>query len=248
MTPFRITAACRGMTRTLIVLILVLPAVVSGQIQSITTSLDYSFALSKRLNVQSAPAIGGGVEIRLGLYENISLGVTGGYASYAIDQPDELNQWNWNFWNERYYLKIQSDLRADPNLSANIDAVQSMSVIPVMLSIIYGYAAGENLTIAPKVAGGVSFFTRKLYADETWTKKFPAAGYTLTYNLRNFAPDKKGNVFVGALGCDIDYRFSGDVSLAASVQYRKYVSTSSGFDVFPFGDECLFKLGLTFLY
>jgi hypothetical protein len=234
--------------RALIVLGLVLPAVASGQIQSITTSMNYAFVMSKRLNVQSASAVGGGAELRLRLYEDVSLCVSAAYSSYAIKQPDELNQWNWNFWNDRYYPKIQSDMRADPNLTAQIGSVQSMDAIPVMLSVIYGCAPGERLTITPRVGGGVSFFTRKLYADETWTKQFPQAAYTLTYNLRNFAPDKKGSVFLLAFGCGVAYRIAGDVNVTADVQYRKYVSASSGYAYFPFDDECLITLGLTFLY
>jgi len=237
-----------SMACTLILSVLVLPAVVSGQIQSITASFDYGFALKKRLNVQSASAIGGGAEMRMNVFENISIGVSAAYASYAIDQTDALNQWNWNFWNDRYYPKIQSDMRADPNLSAQIGSVQKMDAIPVMFSVFYSFAAGERFTIAPNVAGGISFFTRKLYADETWTKQFPQAGYTLTYNLRNFAPDKKGNVFALALGCDAAYRISSDVNLSANVQYKTYVSSSSGYADFPFDDECVITLGLTFLY
>lgn len=248
MTPQGMRVACWKTARTILVLCAALQPAAFGQIQSITTSVDYAFALSKRLNVESASAIGGGAEVRLCLYENTSLAISAAYASYAIEQPDALNNWNWNFWNERYYPKIQSDMRADANLTATIGSVQSMEAIPVMLSVLYSYAADDRLTIRPRVGGGVSFFTRKLYADETWTKQFPQAAYTLTYNLRNFAPDKKGTVIALGLGCEAAYRIASDVHVTALAQYRTYLSSSSGYADFPLADECVLKLGLTFLY
>ncbi len=248
MTPRRITSKRGSVTCVLAVLLLVLPAAASGQIQSITARADYAFAMKKRLNVQSATAIGGGVEMRVKLYEGLSLGVAGAYQSYTIEQSDALAQWNWVFWNDRYYPKIQSDMRADPNLSAQIGSAQSMDAIPVMLSFIYNLEAGSDFLVAPRVSGGVVFFTRKLYVDETWTKQYPQAGHSLTYNLRNFAPDKNGNVVSLALGCDAAYAISADVKVSAGAEYRSYLSSSSGYELFPFENECLITLGLTFLF
>jgi hypothetical protein len=237
-----------GLIRTLSFLLLVSSVAVYGQIQSITTTAIYGVGLSKRLNVESASAIGGGVEVTLKLSGSYSIGLQAGYASYSISQTDQLNNWNWNFWNDRYYPKIQSDMRADQNLSAQIGSVQAMDEIPVMLVVHYHAPAGERLGIVPCVGAGLSFFNRKLYADETWTKQFPQTQYTLTYNLRNFAPPKKGNALVLALGCDATYRIGGDVNIIAGAHYRSYLSATSGFEEFPLASGFNIKLGLNFLY
>jgi hypothetical protein len=236
------------MIRTLSLFLLVSAVAVYGQIQSITTTASYGIGLSKRLNVETASAAGGGVEVTLKLSGDYSVGLQAGYASYSISQTDQLNRWNWNFWNDRYYPKVQSDMRADPNLSAEIGSVQTMDEIPVMLAVHYHVSAGERLEIVPGVGAGLSFFSRKLYADETWTKQFPQSQYTLTYNLRNFAPPKKGNALVLALGCDATYHIGGDVNIIAGAHYRSYLSATSGFEEFPLASGCIIKLGLNFLY
>jgi len=246
--PAHIVRQRMRLIRTFILLVVAYSVSARAQIQSISTFAEYASPLNKRLNVQSASAIGGGVEVSLKLYENASIGLRAAYVSYSIDQPDQLNQWNWNFWNDRYYPKIQSDMRADPNLTAQIGSFQSMDMIPVSVAVNYSAMVDDNLTIVPKLAGGVSFFTRKLYADETWTKQFPRAEYTLTYNLRNFAPEKKGTVIFLAPGCDAGYQISSDVSITVGVQYKHYVSSITGHGDFPLENEIIAKLGLTFFY
>jgi hypothetical protein len=229
-------------------LLAALPALTVAQVQAISASASYSFAMHKQSNVEEAEAFGGGAELRLGLAGGLAIGLSGAYTVYAIEQPDALNQWEWKFWNDRYYPKIQSDMRADPNLTSQIGYVQSMSSLPVMLSALYDLAPAENLTLTPRIGWGIAFFSRKLYADETWTKQFPDADYTLTYNLRNFAPEKKGDIFLGAIGCDVAYRVAGDLNLTGSAEYRKYFPASGDYGAFPFSDELGFRLGLTFLY
>ena len=248
MTRIVLTSKCFGMIRALSFLLLAATFVVQGQIQSITTTASYGVGLGKRLNVESASSVGGGVEVTLKLSGAYTLGLRAGYASYSINQTDQLNQWNWNFWNDRYYPKIQADMRADPNLSAQIGSAQSMDEIPVMVVAQYHALTGERLEIMPEIGAGLSFFTRKLYADETWTKQFPQADYVLTYNLRNFAPPKKGNALILALGCNATYRFGKDVNIVAGAQYRNYMSATSGFEAFPLASGVIINFGLNFLY
>jgi hypothetical protein len=236
------------MVRKLSFLLFVVTFALQGQIQSISTLASYGLGLSKRLNVESASAMGGGIEVTLKLSGSYTLGLQAGYASYSINQTDQLNQWNWNFWNDRYYPKIQADMRADANLTAQIGSVQTMDEIPVMVAVHYHAPAGERLEIVPGIGAGLSLFTRKLFADETWTKQFPQAQYSLTYNLRNFAPPKKGNALILALGCDATYRIGRDVNIIAGAQYRSYLSATSGFEEFPLASGIIINLGLNFLY
>jgi hypothetical protein len=229
---------------------IVCTADVSAQLRSITVYSEYASPLAKRLDVQRADAVGGGVDISYSVLGNFCIGLRGGYALYAIDQTDQLNRWGWTFWNDRYLNKIQADMRADPSLSTVIGSVQKMDLIPATLHLDYVYEADERLMITPSISGGVSFYTRRLFADETWTKTFPAADYSFTYNFRNYAPMKKGNVLHAGFGCVLQYRVFTDVDVSAGAFYTLYAATGNkdGYAAFPFENEANIRLGLNFMY
>jgi hypothetical protein len=234
----------------LLAAMLAAPTAGSAQLRSITVYSEYTAPVTRRIAVQHISGVGGGVDIAFSLSERVSLGLRGGYTLYSLDQPDQLNQWNWNFWNDRYLNKIQSDMRADPSLSAVIGSIQKMDLIPVLMHLDYAFVPAEGFAITPSVSGGVSFYTRRLYADETWTKQFPAAEYSFTYNFRNFAPAKKGNAFQAGIGCTVQYRIFSDVNISAAGFYTQYVSgvNANGYAAFPFENEMNVRLGLDFLY
>ena len=222
----------------------------SAQLRSIAVYAGYASPFGKRIDVQRIDAVGGGVDIAYALTERVSMGLRGGYALYSIDQTDQLNRWGWVFWNDRYLNKIQADMRADPLLTSVIGSVQKMDLIPVALHLDYAFAAAEQFTVSPSVSGGVSFYTRRLYADETWTKAFPAANYSFTYNFRNFAPAKNGTVFHAGIGCMLHYRAFSFVNVSAAALYTQYLSTvnAAAYAGFPFENEMDIRLGLEFLY
>lgn len=220
------------------------------QIQAITASFSYSLPLNKRLNVQTMSGIGGRIRMSIGLSDELILGLNSGYSSYSVNQTDQLNRWNWNFWNERYYNKIQADLRADPSLSVNYGSVQKMDFIPVVLTLAYAIKAQDDLVLAPMVGAGMIFYARTLYIDETWTKVFPAAAYSFTYSFRNFAPAKKGNLPVVNVGCDIRYQLFSEVGLQAGVLYEQFLpfNGGTGYGEFLTTNDLTLSLGLTFQY
>ena len=148
-----------------------------AQIQSVTAFADYSVALSKRMAITNATAVGGGVKIKYRIFDNFNLGLVGGYKLYSVNEPDVLKTWGWQFWTDRYYTKILSDLQADPNLSVEIGAEQKMDLLPLVLFIDYNLDATQNLRITPSVGGGVYFYTRRMFAIENWSKDFPSANY-----------------------------------------------------------------------
>ncbi len=222
----------------------------AAQLRSIEVYTNYASPFSKRMAVQRIDGVGGGVDITYSLAEHVSIGLRGGYVLYSIDQTDQLINWGWTFWNDRYLNKIQADMRADPSLSSVIGSVQKMDLIPVALHLDYAFAAAEKFTITPSVAGGLSFYTRRLYADETWTKQFPAANYSFTYNFRNFAPAKKGTTFHAGVGCLLNYRVFSDVNITTAAMYTQYVSTvnQAAYAAFPFENEMDIRLGVEFVY
>lgn len=221
-----------------------------GQIKNITLVSDYSFAQNKRLQITKADAVGALVSIKVNVIDNFNFTFSSGYKLYSLNEPDVLATWDWDFWTNRYYPKILSDLSADPNLSVEIGAVQKMDLIPVIVLLNYDFQLTDEVSITPSVGGGVYFYTRRMFATETWSKRFPQADYTLTYSYRNFAPDKKGNPFFSKLGLDVTYNLLSYLDITASSYYTKVFETegSMGFDMFPFSSELSFNLGLSFKY
>ncbi len=223
----------------------------SAQIQSVNVFTDYSGVMGKRFNVDHATAMGVGANLKFKLAGNFSLGLTAGYRLYSIRQANQLFDWNWKFWNDRYYTKIVSDLKADPSLSVNIGSVQKMDAIPVILHLDYNIAVRSKLTIVPSIGGGIIFYTRKMFAVETWSKQFNTAGnYVFTYSFRNFAPDKTGNPLLIKAGLDASYKLFSDVNLSGGAYYTYFIPTGTNFGYFgfPFKDELNLKLGLNFIY
>jgi len=221
-----------------------------AQLRSFSVYSEYAAPLAKRSDVMRIDAVGGGVQIAYTLAGNVSIGLKGGYALYSLEQTDQLVRWGWTFWNDRYLNKIQADMRADPMLSAVIGSVQKMDLIPVAVQIDYAIDVSERLVVMPSVSGGMSFYTRRLYADETWTKKFPAADYSFTYNFRNYAPAKKGSVLSAGIGCTLKYRIFSDVSVTAGASYVQHLSAGNdaSYAAFPVENEVDLRIGLDFHY
>lgn len=218
-------------------------------IKSIQVGADYSLPLSKRINVENIDAVGGILKINFGLYENLSFSFAGGYKLYSISQTNQLLGWGWVFWNDRYLNKIESDIKADPNLSVEIGSVQKMDVIPAIITFDYQIDLTEKLRLTPIAGGGIYFYTKRLYAKETWTKQFPKENYSFTYTFRNFAPNKKGNPFVILGGFNLNYNFTEGFGLNGEVLYSQVLSAENmGFAEFPFDNELSLKLGLTINY
>ncbi len=229
---------------------LFIPFVLEAQLQSITTFSEYSSTLSKRLDVKNADAVGGGVDVVYSVAKNITVGLRAGYYLYSVNQTDQLNRWGWRFWDDRYLNKIQADMRADPSLSAVIGSAQKMDLIPVSLHCDYIFVVAENLTMVPTLGAGIAFYKRRLFADETWTKVFPAANYSFTYNFRNFAPAKNGNPIFGTAGVSVRHKMFSTIGIVSSLQYTQYLETknSFGYNEFIFTNEFGIRLGLEFFY
>lgn len=221
----------------------------NAQIHSIKFFSDYSFALNKVSAVENADAVGGGVKVKFVLSENFYFGFTGGYKLYSISQPDDINTWGWVFWTDRYSNKINSDLIADPNLSVVITSVQKMDLIPFTLFAEHEIPLTEKFSVSTSAGVGIYFYTKRLYAVETWSKKFPAENYTFTYSYRNFAPRKKGSPFFANAGVDLNYSIDESFLIAGSLNYNHALLSSKPSDEnFPFKNEINFNFGITILY
>jgi len=234
----------------IISLMLLMITMASGQtLKDIRIYSDYSSGIDTRFLVWKATAVGGGADINFELYEGLTLGLSAGYQLFTINQDSVIKQLNWDFWEYRYKGNISVDL-TDTTIKATISPFEKMDVLPVKLNLEYNYSPLEGLTITPSLGGGIIFYTRRIYIQETWSKYYPSVGYTFLYSYRNFAPFKSGNPLFVSGGLNATYDFGEIFSLYAGFNYNYILPTEGdyGYDLFPFKKYYSVKLGLTFIY
>jgi len=223
---------------------------VGAQIQSISFYSNYAVALGKRLAVTNATAVGGGVELRIGVLDNYSVSIVGGYDLFSLQQDSALAQWNWRFWTERYQGIVRDNLASDSSLSATLNRVQKMDLLPLLLTVNAEFTPSKDFTLRPFVGGGFLFYTRRMYLVEDWQKRFSAIGYTFEYSYRNFAQNKVGNPAVLIGGVTAGYQVNDFITLDVAARYLTVLPTTGklGFDEFPFTSALDFKVGVSLLY
>ncbi len=236
--------------RTLVLAYFVAASSAFGQIHSVQFFGNYSAALGKRIHVTKATSFGGGAEVRFQIGGGVYLNLSGGYERYSIDQDSALARWNWRFWNERYSGIVRENLTTNPSLSATLTPVQFMEAIPIMLTVGTEFMLSESFIVRPALGGGAFFFTRSLYLDEQWQKRFDSQNHTFEYRYQNFASDKKGNPLIVAGQVEMGYLFAEGFSFDASVRYVHVLSTPGkfGYNDVPLSGALSVLLGISFLY
>lgn len=220
------------------------------KISSIAFYADYSYPLKKRLLVTKIDAVGGGADVSFSILKNFEIGLNLGYSLFSLQQDSAIKLWNWRFYTERYAGIIRDNLRADSTLAAYLNPIQKMDLVPVQFSIKGLFNPIRSIFIKPQIGAGIYFYTRRLYLEETWRKKFDEANYTFEYSYRNFATNKYGNP-VGVFGLiEFDYQPSEIFTIGTAFGYNYFFRTPGkfGYDQFPINDYFNFKIFLTFLY
>lgn len=236
----------------LIIIFVILKTHSFGQLKlsSISFYSDYSYPFNKRLSVTKIDGVGGGVSISLSIFKFLNLNLIGGYTLFSLQQENAIQQWNWRFYTERYAGIIRDNLRADSSLSAFLNPIQKMDLLPVQFSISTSYRLFNRLTLKPQFGVGIYFYTRRLYLEEVWRKKFDEVNYTFEYSYRNFASNKYGNPFGMFSLIEFDYQPSDIFTIGTALGYNYFFKTKGkyGFDQFPIEDYFNFKIYLSFLY
>ncbi len=220
------------------------------KLSSVSFYTDYSYPLSKRLKVTKIDAVGGGAEIDFSIFKNIYLAFTTGYSLFSLQQEDAIKQWNWRFYTERYAGIIRDNLRADSTLAAYLNPIQKMDLIPVQISVKGNFKINNSFFIKPQIGGGINFYTRRLYLEEVWRKKFSEPDYTFEYSYRNFATNKYGNPLALFGSVEFDYQLNEIFVIGTAFGYKYFLKTKGkfGYDQFPINDYFNFKVYLSFLY
>ncbi len=173
-----------------------------------------------------------------------------GYSLFSLQQDSAIQQWNWRFYTERYSGIIRDNLRADSSLAAYLNPIQKMDLMPIQISLKGNFNFLNSFYIKPQIGAGIYFYTRRLYLEEIWRKKFDEVNYTFEYSYRNFATNKYGNP-VGIFGLvEFDYQPSEIFTIGTAFGYNYFFRTPGkfGYDQFPINDYFNFKIYLTFLY
>lgn len=221
-----------------------------AQLHAVKVFGDYSTALSKRLEVTSASAWGGGFEIDYAVTEVVGVRFVGGYAYYSIDQPNAIENWNWKFWVDRYRGIVAANLASDPALSATLTPQQIVEATPVALMLALRVPLVEGLTVDASGGGGILFFTRKLYIQEEWRKRFQAVDYDFEYSYLNFANPKPGSPWYLVGGAELRYALSSLFECTVGGRFTYVIRTKGkrGYDHIPFRSTAALQLGLNILY
>lgn len=188
-------------------------------------------ALHARLH---APVAG-----RLGLHARLGLDHVG------IDQPDAVERWGWGYWDVLWRSWSRTyDSRDD--IDGAFRPVQHALVVSGALApsvSVGGEARSATLWAGPSL----SYFTRRLYREETWLRRYPTAdSTTFQYTIRNYAPDKTGLRVGVEAGLSARQRLTAGIDLGASVSYRRMTWETRS--VLPFNDLLSVDLGVAVRY
>lgn len=236
------------------------PALQAQLIKSVEAFADYSTALKgfggskdyirPDLKVNDANGMGGGLKVNFNVYDNYYIGVSLGYMLFSVHQDSALDRWNWLFWDTRYKGNVKDALSSDPSLSGILNPIQKLDLVPLIITFNAEFKPAKGLTINPSLGMGVAMYTRRLYLEETWQKKFEQLNYTFGYSYRNFAPDKKGNPFTLSAGVNLAYEFLDGFKVHSEMEYMQFIKTpgTAGSGEFPMEKIINVKLGLTILY
>jgi len=220
------------------------------KLSSISFYTDYSYPVKKRLLVNKIDGVGGGISISFSAFEFLELSFTGGYTLFSLQQENAIQQWNWRFYTERYAAIIRDNLRADSSLAAYLNPIQKMDLMPIQFSISSNFKLLKYFSLKPQIGAGIYFYTRRLYLEEIWRKKFDDLNYTFEYSYRNFASNKYGNPLGVFSLIEFNYQPSEIITIGTAFGYNYFFRTPGkfGYDQFPVNDYLNFKIYLTFLY
>jgi len=222
----------------------------AAQLRSVQFSAAADLVPEKRLGITEASAYGGRLSVSYGVGDAGTVTVDVGYSRYDIEQPDEVVRWGWTIWDRRYRNWVSIYSADTANFTGKVESVQSMESVPVTVKYSHRFPLTEDITVAPLLGAGVEFYTRKLYHNETWTRKYPQDGYQFTYSYHNFAPYKSGNPLFGVAGVNAEARLSRIIVLTAGAELRRYLDTpgSFGYDAYPFSTALSLFAGIGFTY
>ncbi|KAB2909816.1 MAG: outer membrane beta-barrel protein [Ignavibacteriales bacterium] len=232
-----------------VVLFVFLTSITSqAQLFDIEGTGSFSTAGSLKYSATSAKGFGMGVRINFETFDDVFLSLSLGYQSYFIEQDSALQQWNWNFWDNRYWGSVRADLTDTAKYKLTVTPNQGIHSIPISISVGYETNLG-GFRVKPYLGIGMLFYTRWFYVVENWEKKLTKLDSEFKYNYRNFAPPKLGNPIMYTGGLSVKYPIFDDVDLSGDFSFTQFLETDHmGYTDLPFRNELNIKFGVSFRY
>lgn len=228
--------------------------------------------------IDSGTGYGAGAEISTRIQPNVRLRLSLHYDVARLEQPDVLDEWNWDYWQTTYIpflpgaslAQINHDLvynSSDSIYSAVFEPSQRMNELRIALGLTWEVPLGSGVTPYIGLNGGLDLYRRGLQMEEHWIKRFDLdssrAGldYDYAVDVLHFAPPKKGKRLFAMPVIGLRYAVSSSVDLDGALHYLFYPSRSTiaglekMFNIssdseqwFPFKSKAMMTLGLTFKY
>jgi hypothetical protein len=121
-------------------------------------------------------------------------------------------------------------------------------VKPVLVSVGRRFVMKRRLQFEFSAGGGISWYERRLYLEETWQKYFESIDYTYLYDFRNHADPRTGWVTVLSGKMVISFRLSNDLTVSGFAQLGKYFKFRKDSKYFPVNVAIQYGLAINFLY
>jgi hypothetical protein len=161
-----------------------------------------------------------------------------------IAQDDAIPRWDWAYW-ERYYQRESSDLLDLPTFEAQQIPVQEALMVGAALMPAFNLERGA-LSVQLAAGPSITYYSRRLYLDEEWTRHYPEIDYSFDMHFRNYAEDKTGYELGADARLGAGYRVSRIVTLTAGLSYRHLFADDAS--QLPLNDFAALQLGVAFKY
>lgn len=221
--------------------------------------------LNKALNIENTNGFGGELSLKFNVTDKLRLNIDAGYQDLSVDQEIHslFREWNWRNW-KRYFGDINDTNKANftnkyvqillkdtATYKGTFTPVQRLKSFPIIMTASYEVNLTEQLSVSPFLGGGVIFYTKKLYVEESWEKYFPELNnYVFKYSYRNFAPEIYGNPLLAAAGMTVQYNLGEYFAFTAGAKYVHMIDTGRFLNYKEFPVKSLFsaRFGISFLY
>jgi hypothetical protein len=247
--PTRLAAALRQRWSCLVALalagVLVVPAAAQGlRSTEVQVAGGYHHALSLTEGVQAAA--GPGVTARLHAPLVRGFGVSGrlGLDWLAVEQDDPIPRWDWGYW-EALWATWSETYRTRPDMDAVFRPVQHAILIGGAVGPSFS-VGGERHSVTLWAGPSLTYYTRRLYNEETWSRRYDSIEHTFAYTIRNYAPDKTGLVLGADAGVSGSYRVAPWLGVSGGVSLRRLQLDPS--PELPINDLVSLDLGFSVRY
>jgi hypothetical protein len=178
------------------------------------------------------------------IYRGLGVSARFGLDRLRVHQHEPIQRWDWAYW-EVLWATWSEIYRSNPNMEGDFRPVQNANLVSAAIGPSFTLGAGRfdaTLWAAPSL----TYYTRTLYNEETWSRYYPSIEHTFSYTIRNYAPDKTGTVLGAEAGLNARYQLVPWLSLGGGVSFRRLQLEAT--PELPLNDVISLDLGFSVTY